>query len=170
MAERRHLNGTGFMRTCCLLAATLATIPATWALAASPAGDWLVAGRNAVVRIAPCNDAWCGKLSWTLTPGQDEHNPDAAKRNEQILGTTILIDMKPNGANRWDGQIYNPENGKTYTGHIVMLGPNRLRVEGCLLGILCGGEDWTRVNSPPASSSSSPKAGAGTMDRTPPGR
>jgi uncharacterized protein (DUF2147 family) len=142
------------MRTHVLIAIAYSIATGAPALAASPAGDWLVAEGTAVVRIAPCNNGWCGKLARTPGPGQDEHNPDPAKRGQPMLGTTILIDMKPNGTNRWDGEIYNPENGKTYTGHIVMLSPDALRIEGCLLGILCGGETWTRTSADPAAGSS----------------
>ena len=56
---------------------------------------------------------------------------------------SFVTSMKPAGGDRWDGQIYNPENGKTYTGHISLKSPDVLRVEGCLL-FFCGGEDWTR--------------------------
>jgi hypothetical protein len=76
----------------------------------------------------------------------------------------VLLGMKATqaNANRWDGQIYNSENGKTYTGNISLSSPDVLRVEGCLL-IFCGGQDWARV-----------KAGATTTGRagqpTPPPR
>jgi uncharacterized protein (DUF2147 family) len=96
-----------------------------------------------LIRIAPCGEAFCGTISWTSNPGRDEHNPDPSKRDHSIVGTQILLRMHAAGADRWDGKIYNPENGKTYTGHITLVDPNTLRVEGCLL-LFCGGEDWTR--------------------------
>jgi uncharacterized protein (DUF2147 family) len=126
----------------------LAVLPALIAgpaLAADPAGDWLVADRTAVIRIAPCGEAYCGTIAWTSVPGTDEHNPDPGKRNRPIVGTQILLGMKPAGrGNRWDGEIYNPENGKTYSGHIVLLNSDLLRIEGCLL-FFCSGENWTRA-------------------------
>lgn len=113
------------------------------ALAADPSGNWLVADKTAVIRIAPCAEAYCGTIAWTSQPGTDEHNPDPSKRDRPIEGTQILLGMKPARANRWDGQIYNPENGKTYSGHIILVNPDLLRIEGCLL-FFCGGENWTR--------------------------
>jgi uncharacterized protein (DUF2147 family) len=114
------------------------------ALAADPAGNWLVKDQTAVIRVAPCGGgAYCGTIAWTSKPGTDENNPDPSKRNHPIVGTQILLSMKPAGGDRWDGQIYNPENGKTYTGHINLVSPDVLRVEGCLL-FFCGGENWTR--------------------------
>ena len=114
------------------------------ALAADPVGNWLVADKTAIIRIAPCAQAYCGTIAWTSQPGTDEHNPDPAKRDRPIVGTQILLGMTPVAADRWDGEIYNPENGKTYTGHLILRQPDVLRVEGCLL-FFCGGENWTRT-------------------------
>jgi uncharacterized protein (DUF2147 family) len=131
------------------LVALALVLPA--AAAASPAGDWLVADGSAVVRVAPCGQgAFCGKIAWTSDEGTDDHNPDASKRGQNIIGTTILIDMKASGNNRWDGEIYNPQDGKTYSGSIAVVSPDMLRVEGCLL-VFCGGENWTRTSGPAAS-------------------
>ena len=114
------------------------------ALAADPSGNWLVADKTAIIRIAPCGSAYCGTIAWTSEPGVDEHNPDPSKRNHPIVGTQILLGMKAAGSDRWSGQIYNPDNGKTYSGHITLTGPNQLKVEGCLL-FFCSGESWTRA-------------------------
>jgi uncharacterized protein (DUF2147 family) len=143
------------MRKAWFLAGALALVGVP-ALAADPTGNWLVKDQTAVIRVAPCADALCGTIAWTSQPGLDENNPDPKKRDRPIVGTQILLGMKParggggtggtggGGGNRWDGEIYNPENGKTYSGHIILLGPDVLRVEGCLL-IFCGGENWTRA-------------------------
>ena len=60
----------------------------------------------------------------------------------------ILLEMAQTRTNQWDGQIYNAEDGNTYSAYISLVSSNILRVQGCFLGILCGGENWTRVNPP----------------------
>ena len=60
----------------------------------------------------------------------------------------ILINMKQTEPNRWEGEVYNAENGKTYTSNISLVKDDVLRIEGCVWGILCGGENWTRVTPP----------------------
>jgi uncharacterized protein (DUF2147 family) len=50
----------------------------------------------------------------------DRHNPDASKRNRPLLGLPVLIDMKPTKSNRWEGRIYNAQNGKTYASNISL--------------------------------------------------
>jgi uncharacterized protein (DUF2147 family) len=98
-----------------------------------------------VVRIASCGSALCGHIAWVARPGgTDTNNPDPAKRSRPILGLPILLTMQPKGS-RWEGEVYNAEDGKTYSSNITLRSDNVLRIEGCVLGFLCGGETWTRV-------------------------
>jgi uncharacterized protein (DUF2147 family) len=144
------------VRTSWLVAMVCAGLSSS-ALAADPAGDWMVADKVAVVRVAPCGPdgpALCGNIVWTKGPARaDRNNPDPAKRSRSTMGMGILIDMRPTEANRWEGEIYNAEDGKNYSGRISLVSENVLRIEGCVLGILCGGQNWTRAKceeAPPA--------------------
>ena len=67
-----------------------------------------------------------------------------------VIGMPVLLDMKPTKPNRWEGRIYNSEDGKTYTSNISLKNPDVLRVEGCAFGgLICGGQNWTRVKDAP---------------------
>lgn len=116
------------------------------AIAAGPTGEWLVASKAAHIRIVDCAGLLWGVVSWEARAGVDDKNPDPAKRGRPTLGMAVLQALKPGETNRWDGALYNSRNGKTYTGGISLLAPDRVRVRGCVLGFLCGGEDWTRVD------------------------
>jgi hypothetical protein len=61
------------------------------------------------------------------------------------LGMPVVLGMEPTRPNEWSGEIYNSRDGHTYDAHISLSKPDVLHVEGCVLGILCGGEDWTRI-------------------------
>jgi hypothetical protein len=63
----------------------------------------------------------------------------------------VLLGMVQTKVNQWEGQIYNSQDGHTYSANIKLETADILRVQGCLLAILCGGEDWSRVD--PAESS-----------------
>jgi len=118
----------------------------TTAALADATGEWLVAERTARIRIADCGGALWGAVSWEADPGGvDEKNPDTAKRGRPTLGMPILLGMKESEANQWVGQIYNSDNGKTYSGGLTLINPDLLRVRGCIFLILCGGENWTRA-------------------------
>ena len=130
---------------------------ATPAFAASPKGDWLVEDKSAIIRIDSCGSALCGTIVWTKKQGGvDENNPDPAKRNRPIMGLQLLMSMKPSSDGRYDGDIYNPENGKTYTSRMWLKSDDMIRVEGCVLGFLCGGQDWTRTVAPPSAPAQRP--------------
>jgi uncharacterized protein (DUF2147 family) len=137
-------------RSC--LPAILTVLLVSPALAADPIGEWLVADGTARIRIGPCADALWGVISWANQPGTDENNPDPAKRKRSIIGLPILLHMKLAEANRWEGEVYNAENGKIYNSRIFLVKNDVLRIEGCLFaGFLCGGENWTRFTPAPGS-------------------
>lgn len=121
---------------------------ASSAAAAEPTGDWAVEGGFAHIRIDTCGDRLWGIVAWEQKPNVDKNNPDESKRSRPTLGIPILLGMKQEEANRWDGDIYNSENGRVYTAHISLASDDVLRVEGCVLGFLCGGQNWTRVPIP----------------------
>jgi uncharacterized protein (DUF2147 family) len=140
-----------------ILACGLALAASPAAAADEPIGDWAVANGHAHVRIDNCGGALWGAISWEERPGgRDTHNPDPAKRNRPTLGMPILLHMSPTEPNRWEGEVYNAEDGRTYSASISLLGPNTLHIEGCVLGFLCGGEDWTRIAPEPPQATQAP--------------
>jgi len=118
------------------------------AAAPGPAGDWMVAKGEAIIRIVDCGGQYWGVVAWEKNPGgSDARNPNPALRSRATLGMPILLGMRPAGQQgTWSGQIYNSEDGRTYGGNISLQGTDTLSVQGCVLGFLCGGEQWRRVN------------------------
>ncbi|BDV32945.1 hypothetical protein SS37A_04740 [Methylocystis iwaonis] len=60
----------------------------------------------------------------------------------------ILRSAAKTGPNSWKGDLYNPEDGKTYTGKITLDSPDQLTLSGCLVAFLCQSETWTRISGP----------------------
>jgi uncharacterized protein (DUF2147 family) len=55
--------------------------------------------------------------------------------------------MKPETADKWAGQVYNAEDGKTYSGSITLVDAKTLTLQGCALGgLICKSRTWTRTN------------------------
>jgi uncharacterized protein (DUF2147 family) len=116
----------------------------------SPIGEWIPKGGEGRVQIRSCGPAICGYASGANPNDTDRHNPDASKRNRPINGIPVLIDMKPAKNDQWEGQAYNPMNGRTYSSNISVKNADVLRVAGCVFGgLFCGGEDWTRAQDAP---------------------
>ena len=111
------------------LAAVLILSPA---LAAEPYGTWVRPSNGAEVSFFNCGGKLCGKVI-----GKGSSN---AK-----VGTMIVGGAAKAGANEWKGKLLNPEDGKTYSGVITLVGADGLNLKGCALGVFCQGETWRRV-------------------------
>jgi len=134
-----------------ILAALLVT-PATRAQAGGEvSGIWLTQAGDAKVRVRKCAGGICGVIVWlkdpidpaTGKPQIDDKNPNPALARRPMIGLPLFTGMHPSGPNKWSGQIYNADNGNSYTSNISVSGPDTLKVEGCV-GALCGGETWSR--------------------------
>lgn len=74
----------------------------------------------------------------------------AKPEDSGAVGTVILRGASKSGPNEWKGKLYNAQDGKTYEGYVILRSANELRLKGCLWGLLCSGETWTRVAAAPA--------------------
>jgi hypothetical protein len=61
------------------------------------------------------------------------------------------VGLKSTSPDTWDGYVYNPQDGKTYSGNITILSNKALKVVAYIgLPIFGRSQTWTRVNSPAA--------------------
>jgi uncharacterized protein (DUF2147 family) len=137
----------------------IAAILMTW-LGAAPAkaqaggdinGIWLTQAGDAKVRVSKCGGGICGVIVWlrdpinpaTGKPQIDDKNPNPSLAKRPMIGLPLFSGMPPSAPGKWSGQIYNADDGNSYVSNISLLGPDSLKVEGCV-GALCGGETWSR--------------------------
>lgn len=117
------------------------------------------------VTIIACPEGFCGMLSKIIVPTEgltkeeivaanampvesftDMRNPDPNLRSRPMMGLQILTLRYGSKPGIYDGEIYNPQDGNTYSGYVEMLGPHQVKLNGCVLyNIICQGEDWVRV-------------------------
>ncbi|SEE35023.1 Uncharacterized conserved protein, DUF2147 family [Rhizobiales bacterium GAS188] len=124
-----------------------------WALpvgaqAADAIGEWLIEDGDARVRIAPCGADLCGNVAWIKEghPTLDAKNPDPVKRSRSLIGSGVLLGLKPSGTAEWTGALYDAEDGRTYTGKLTIIDERHVKVAGCVLGgLICQSQTWTRV-------------------------
>lgn len=137
-----------------VLAATSST-----ALAADPQGVWLTEDKDAALTITQCGGQLCGRIIWlesatdrSGSPRLDHNNPDPAKQTQQICGLVVITGLKPSGPSTWDGSVYNPQDGNTYSGTITVLSDATLKLRAYIgLPIFGKSQTWTRVDRPAAS-------------------
>ena len=116
------------------------------AFAGDATGVWMRSSGSSKIKIDACGSALCGTVVWEKNPRKDIYNPDAAKRDEPIVGRKVLLGLKPSGTpDQWKGEVYNAEDGKTYTGYITLKDANTLNLQGCVLGgLICKSDTWSR--------------------------
>ncbi|MBN8941731.1 MAG: DUF2147 domain-containing protein [Rhizobiales bacterium] len=128
------------------LAAAATLMLATPAAANDPRGTWLSQSGETRVRFADCGGQLCGTIVSVSGQSRDEKNEDAALRGRSLVGVR-MITMRTNGANAWQGSLYNFQDGKTYNGRMTMPSANSMSLSGCVLGgLICRSQTWSRVN------------------------
>lgn len=122
------------------------------AFAGTPAtGVWKLDNGKVTVKVSPCGGNLCGTVIGLKKPRDDKgrprldkENPDKALRSRPVIGLTILSNMKPDGSNRWNGTIYNPDDGNTYRSRMKLQNASTMKVEGCVV-VFCNSMKFVRV-------------------------
>jgi uncharacterized protein (DUF2147 family) len=122
------------------------------AFAGDPTGLWLSQDGDVKMKVARCGGAICGIVAWMKHPTDDrgkpkvdKNNADASKRNRPVMGVPIVLGMKSDGADKWSGQVYNAEDGKTYSGGFTLTSASKAELKGCI-AFICKSKTWTRSN------------------------
>lgn len=117
-----------------------------WAQAGGDAsGLWLTETGDSKVRLAPCGGGFCGTIASTSGSGLDASNPDPSLRGRSLVGVQIL-NARTASSDGYEGSLYNPKDGKTYSGTLKIKGPNAVEVAGCVMSVFCKRQTWKRAN------------------------
>ena len=123
-----------------LIAAVLAA-PLAWADDSSPVGLWKTiddsSGKpTALIRITDNGGQLQGKIEKLFRePGEDQNPKCVActdvRKNQPILGMTIVSGLKKQGDDYDGGEILDPKNGKVYKSKVTLRdGGKKLDVRG----------------------------------------
>ncbi|NBC83185.1 MAG: DUF2147 domain-containing protein [Bacteroidetes bacterium] len=117
-------------------------------------GQWYTDGKESVIEIYSKNGKFYGKVVWMEEPHnedgtikRDKENPNAKLRNRPLKGLEIMKGLEYDAADHeWlDGEIYDPENGKTYSCQAELKGNDKLALRGYVGVSLIGRTtEWTR--------------------------
>jgi len=95
------------------------------------------------VKIYKCGSSRCGKVVGG-TKAKDVHNPNKALRSRRMVGVRMVWGMKKSGSG-YAGKLYNPNDGKTYTGKIAVKSASAIKLSGCVFGgLICKGQTWRK--------------------------
>lgn len=116
---------------CCLTKLALAGEPfiGKWNTEKSDEGAWLT------VELQACGDKLCGTIV-------DAHNV----KDASIIGTEMIKDMQQRSETSYGkGKIYAPDTKKWYKSNMKLEAEGKLTVAGCVLGVICRTQLWTRA-------------------------
>jgi len=132
--------------------ALMATTTMSIAHADDPSGVWRLDSGKVTVKVEQCGGELCANIVGLKeptykdgTPKIDRHNENPALRHRPLMGLKVLSDMKPDGENTWKGAIYNADDGKTYSATMRLSG-NVIKLKGCVAGIFCKTNTFSKVN------------------------
>ena len=123
-------------------------------------GTWHTTDDKSIVEVYKKKDLYFAKIvslkepNWPANddggmagkPKTDRKNPKPELRARAVAGLEFMNDFTYAGKNRWtDGQIYDPEVGKTYSCKMTLVSPKKLEVRGYVGFSLLGRTvEWTR--------------------------
>jgi len=126
-------------------------------------GVWLTELQS-VITIKPCASGHCGYISKFVVPPEiyrknkeeidrvgaanlnDLNNKDPDLRKRPIKGLQILTLLEQESDFRYRGEVYNPEDGNTYTGYVELVDQDTIRLTGCgFFDLVCRTESWSRA-------------------------
>lgn len=96
------------------------------------------------------NGVFTGKVTKILVPGDENKTCTKCtddRKDQPIVGLTILKDLKKTGENEWSGgNILDPENGKVYNAKMSLADDGKkLNVRGFLgISLLGRTQTWVR--------------------------
>jgi uncharacterized protein (DUF2147 family) len=149
------------MRLLYLLAPALLTTAAFGGAPDSPhdriSGNWLTADRHSVVKVSRCGEEVCGTVVGLTphaaadgSPMRDDSNPDPRLRDRPACGLEILRMRWNAGKETFEGSLYDPNTGKSYSGSVSLNSDGALKLRGYVLKIPLLGrtELWSHYQPP----------------------
>jgi uncharacterized protein (DUF2147 family) len=127
------------------------------------AGTWRT-DTKIEISFRPCEIGECGYISKLIIPEAiyaenkeaidalgvenitDDRNPDPVQRTRFVLGLPIVTLDKKISPGRYQGKVYNPEDGNTYDGTVSLVDAETLRLTGCAFLIFCQSQEWKRLS------------------------
>ena len=134
-----------------LVAGFLAPFAPRPAQAADPIGLWLTADGEAKIRITRCEKGLCGTITWLKEPNDsdgkpklDRENVDQEQKKRPMLGLEIFHNLQQTAPNKYQGSLYNPDDGRTYDGTLELGSDGLIKMKGCVFGgVICDDDVWS---------------------------
>ncbi|RKD90250.1 DUF2147 domain-containing protein [Mangrovibacterium diazotrophicum] len=98
-------------------------------------GKWTNEEKTSTIEFQKTEDAYSARIVWMAEPSDsqgnpklDRHNPDQTKRDQPVLGMTIITGLHFDGETWTEGKIYAPGRG-IYANCCVYISEGKLHLE-----------------------------------------
>ena len=107
-------------------------------------GNWTNSQRTVVVEAFACNgDELCGRV---VSANADAISDAREAGTKNLVGTNVLRNYHRDRNDVWRGTVFVPDMGRSFTSRMQLIGPDQLKVTGCLIGnFICKSDIWIRV-------------------------
>ncbi|PKP49597.1 MAG: hypothetical protein CVT94_04785 [Bacteroidetes bacterium HGW-Bacteroidetes-11] len=98
-------------------------------------GYWLTANKGTIVQFYKDGDSYHGKAVWHRQandkngkPLKDINNPDKSKRNNPLMGSLLVTNLKYNPKTKMyeGGKVYQPNTGRTFDCKVKLIRENNV--------------------------------------------
>jgi len=144
------------MKLLAFIAAAALSIAPAFAQSNSPAGLWKniddkTGKPSALIRITENNGVLTGQIEKLFREANEDPNPkcdkcEGARKDQPILGMTILSNLKKDGNEYSGGEILDPKDGEVYKSKLRLTdGGKKLDVRGYIgVPMLGRSQTWVR--------------------------
>ncbi len=117
----------------------VALAPAS-AFAKSLEGRW----RNGAMEIVigRCGGSLCGRV---VKASARQEAKSQLGSGTKLIGARVINNIQPSGAGRWNADVYLASRDMNARGTIEQESPDRLKVRGCVLAVVCKTTHWDRI-------------------------
>ena len=108
-----------------------------------PSGVWRNPKNSVHVKVQPCGANVCGTVVWANARAREKARKAGTP---DLVGRQLFQELRPAGSGSWNGRVFVPDVGRSFSGSLKAAGPNAIIAQGCLLGrFVCKSQTWTRV-------------------------
>jgi uncharacterized protein (DUF2147 family) len=121
-------------------------VPFAQKSAESIIGNWISPKKDSEIQIFKINNKYFGKIVWGEGESTKENeNPDSKLRNRDMTGLIILSNFEFQDDELINGTLWDPREGKTYSGVITIISKNEINIRGYAgLSLFGRSEVWTK--------------------------
>ena len=93
--------------------------------------------------IGPCGKSLCGRV---VKASARQQAKSESGSGTHLIGARVINNIQPTGPGQWNADVYVASRDMNANGTIQQVGPNRMKVRGCVLAVICKTTHWDRIS------------------------